>query len=177
LWFKEAFLYEFSDKAPDEGIPYQQHNTLPNLLVIPHYRATEPKAHYVHREDILIRKKWKPSIYMPKWVSRMKRRIVKVFPQRVQDISPEDAIAEGVNHIDFSEFDMHERYSEDDAVNKFAYLWNKINNKPKRKMKNGKILCYTSYPWTAFDREEEHMGKPHYIVGNPVVWVIQYEVA
>lgn len=64
--------------------------------------------------------KWTPSIHMPRWASRILLEISAVRVERLQDISEEDAIAEGcINslHLQGGRF----------AKENFEHLWWTIN--------------------------------------------------
>ena len=86
----------------------------------------------------------RPSIHMPRWASRITLEIVSVRVERLQDISEEDAIAEGVycgNVIVYSYYEnghhevWEDRYFFDggpdegfeSAVDAYAALWDSIN--------------------------------------------------
>ena len=98
------------------------------------YRADFPIDGYDHVDAY----KWKPSIFMPKDVCRIKLRITDIRVERLQDISEEGAIAEGVG----SGFQMNAGYpdyehivngvctiTQDTAKMSYWSLWDSINGK------------------------------------------------
>jgi len=71
------------------------------------YRATNPEMNG---------EPWKSSRFMPRWASRITLEIVNIRVERLQEIKPLDAVAEGMDP------DRH-------SVIEFRNLWNAINGK------------------------------------------------
>lgn len=78
--------------------------------------------------------RWRPSIHMPRWASRLTLRVTDVRVQRLQDISEADAEAEGV----WSVFDQDAARTPGTALGCFPHLWDSIN---------GKRAPWDSNPW------------------------------
>jgi hypothetical protein len=85
----------------------------------------------------------KPSIFMPRWACRIFLEITGVRVQRLNDISEEDAKAEGCEAVTTYRYIPGEAVKEPDyespALDEFRGLWNQIN---------GKKHPWSSNPWT-----------------------------
>lgn len=73
-------------------------------------------------------KKWIPSIHMPRSASRVLLEITAVRVERLQDISEEQALAEGVRDAGEGFFDVEDsKHFAADPRESFASLWSSIN--------------------------------------------------
>ena len=73
----------------------------------------------------------RPSLYLPKEEWRTFLEITEIRAERLQDISPWDALYEGVS-------------SSGDARDNFKKLWDSINGKPRA---NGDDISWNANPW------------------------------
>lgn len=88
----------------------------------------------------------RPSIHMPRWASRLTLTVTDVRVQRLQDISEEDARAEGISdggclNCGFSE-PCGCAYPHPDARDSFSHLWQSING-PDSWQANPWVAAYT----------------------------------
>lgn len=76
---------------------------------------------------------WRPSIFMPRWASRITLEVTEVRVERVQEISPEDVLAEGIKRgTDGSwlgPLDGFPDFPYAHAHEAFSALWDSINAK------------------------------------------------
>lgn len=169
LWVRETFA-TWSNGEGESGIDYH---------------AT-PTCNDVDRG-------WKPSIHMPRWASRIQLENLVIRAERLQEITEEDAIAEGFMSRKIGSGNARtglqtvwglggEYDYAPTAVVAFADLWDSIYAKPKpvRKTVNlygppeRVITHYVSYPWEAGEKVREYRGLKWYVHGNPWVWVDEF---
>lgn len=90
---------------------------------------TDYKATYTHGDrlgdSLGIRKKWSPSIHMPRHASRITLEITSVRVERLQDISEADAQAEGWTRR--PEVSTDPQVHKEAARDWFMDLWESIN--------------------------------------------------
>lgn len=81
------------------------------------YRATHAP------QDEQDRGPWRPSIFMPRWASRLTLQVMDVRIERVQEISEDDAKAEGVNPMSWTNRPENGL----DYTVMFWALWDRLN--------------------------------------------------
>lgn len=86
--------------------------------------------------------KLRPSIYMPKWASRVMLEVVDVRVERLQEITEKDAESEGVTP--FPHDPEGDCWTDGKNRTAFEYLWGEIHGYPGAK-KNGRD--WESNPW------------------------------
>ena len=109
LWVRETFCLEHqveSDQPPPftDGRPIRWEfagmesdpEGADSMWLQPHYRATDPTPELAYEDsDGEPTVRWKSSIHMPRWASRITLEITEIRVERVQEITEEEAISEG----------------------------------------------------------------------------------
>lgn len=112
-----------------------------------------------NEEEIKVRN-WRSSMFMPRWASRLALEITKVRVERVQDISEEDALAEGCSVHPVTQMELDNMLISDESPHvkalakalgvgeftaklDFRMLWDNINAK-----RDGGIYAWDRNPWT-----------------------------
>jgi len=135
------------------------------------------------------------SLFMPNEFIRERRILTGIRFERVQSISKQDAIDEGLVQLS-KDHRITLKYGipdsdglpgndnrgwpwldwEVDPVKAYAKWWDAINAKPKPVKAKGKITHYVSYPWDEVeDPIREYRGKKWVVFGNCWVWVLRWK--
>lgn len=73
--------------------------------------------------------RWRPSIHMPRWASRLTLTVTEVRVQRLQEISEADAVAEGVESDSdgWKDYQMPWTQCATDPAQSYRTLWNSLH--------------------------------------------------
>ena len=104
LWVRETFNYSGSAQA--------------DMRLL--YKADE-KISLPNNSFYYSGRKWKPSIFMPRWASRITLEITAIRVERLQEISNGDCLQEGIECADMPMIN--------NAIGKFMILWGSLNKK------------------------------------------------
>jgi hypothetical protein len=99
------------------------------------HTAAEGTSCVLYRADREIpEQRWKPSMFMPRWASRLTLEISEVRVERVQEINDEDALAEG---MDDAYLVKHGLCSDRRVA--YRFLWDDLNK--------GRGFWWERNPW------------------------------
>lgn len=104
LWVRETFQPVFADGFDHDSSPYPNYKTGFGYSVS--YPATDGIIEFVNGDDDVV-STCKPSIFMPRWASRIQLEIVSVRVERLNDISEADAQTEGMRFTDYGRTCFH----------------------------------------------------------------------
>lgn len=99
--------------------------------------------------------KWRPSIHMPRWANRITLEITAVRVERLQDISPADCEAEGVQRLPLQEGELNPWYTADVSAGPVLHSRSTIG---------------------AYRKLWEQINGPGSWDANPWVWVVEFKV-
>jgi hypothetical protein len=138
LWVREAFADVNTSSGPGIGYRadggfYQPEYDGPDYGGGPSYDYDKYPGRYTMWFDDLMAgapdHKWRPSIHMPRWASRLTLEVTDVRVQRLQDISEEDARAEGVecDSDGWRDYLMPATQCAPTASDSYLTLWNSLH--------------------------------------------------
>lgn len=147
LWVREAF--RFYSNTDECGC--SEHCSCPRNGT-PLYRSCHDDGE----------SKWKPSIHMPRWASRITLEITAVRVEQLQDISETDAIAEGCC---LSEAEVEGNKE----------LMQRVS------LSGGKKYPLTARTkffllWSSIHGGDKFLSGPNCVEANPWVWVVEFRV-
>lgn len=141
LWVRETWMPDAPQNGEWDDVAFYGCNMSPLSMIPNKYKKPD---HCIFRSTWAGHELigWKPSIFMPRWASRIQLEIINIRVERLQDISEADAVTEGLEIIEYKGHPAY-RYSggnpsgHGSAKGAYWALWEKING-------NG---SWESNPW------------------------------
>lgn len=165
LWVRETFAFGGAAEKCQPGninLVTQEHWLNNNYLW---YRADgeSPCLGETIGEIMAGRGRWRPSIHMPRWASRISLIITGIRVERLQNISAADAIAEGLKAISKDGTSIKYGIPDRDGypgTDNFGWDWQDWDSDPVKAYKHLWDTISGSDSWNK----------------NPFVWVIEFRI-
>lgn len=94
-----------------------------------YYMATYKEMDERDKEYNLEIATWRPSLHMPRWASRINLLVKRVWVERIQDISANDCVKEGIypvtNPSYYNPDDCIEK-TDEEIIDEFSILWDDV---------------------------------------------------
>lgn len=130
LWVRETFAVErVEEPAGPELRLVMRADRAARWVVV---GASKSDFHYL--ESTYEPKRWTPGIHMPRWASRTLLEVTEpVRVERAHDITGDEVLREGLpRHLCNDARGCDTSYGCDLLVERFAALWQQINNRPPK---------------------------------------------
>lgn len=149
LWVRESFICGYDlDQNGNKICTDDEGNDLPSKV----WYAVDGDIQWTDDNGYQCNTPWKPSIHMPRWASRITLEITDIRAERLQDISEDDAMAEGVDKM-FPP-DTSKKTPEYYRI-PFAVLWESING----------VGAWDANPWVWAITFKPHMMNVDEFIG------------
>lgn len=169
LLVREAFVLEWDVDGLDQPPPFDDGRPLHIVgdgWRQPHYRATDPTPELDYDGEPGC--KWRSSMHMPRWASRLTLTVTDVRVQRLQDISEADVLAEGVA-VDSLELAISVHKGDSDWAQRKAYRrvhldafrkhWN-ATHKPGEQWVDNPWVCAVTFDYEQRNIDTAPGGSP-----------------
>ena len=152
LWFRETWKY---DDWTEDGLPWVCYRADGTHRLIQGHQIPEEWAERLvdiwaelsldyKRKGRACDEQWRPYIFMPRWACRFAPKILSVRVERLQEITEEDAIAEGCEPASYSWCEpANDMELNTTAWERYQHIWDTLNAKRCPWSDNPWVWAYT----------------------------------